>query len=150
MISHLSRSPVVSFQEGIDVVARRIFTYSHSAPYIATIRGISGVGKSHFGREVLGKLGFSQRGLFTKPHDLSREQYARDTFKYILLEIDEIDNAYDMIIERKTKDLFCKVPDHRIMVVYDLGRMLDSRITLPRLFSFFDLVVENKKHPNYR
>ncbi|MEK6940251.1 MAG: hypothetical protein AABX31_06005 [Nanoarchaeota archaeon] len=72
--SLLSRSPVVSFQEGVDTVARRIFAYSGSTPYIATIRGIQGVGKSHFGREVVAKMYFQKPGTLTKPHDLEREK----------------------------------------------------------------------------
>lgn len=147
MVSH---SPVVSFSEGIDVVAQRIFTYAGSVPYVVTIRGISGVGKSHFGREIVGKLYFQKHGTLTKPHDLERELEQKGKLEYVLLEIDEIDNGYGLIIERKTKDLFRKVPDYHIMVVYDLGKMLDEKLTLARILEFFDLIVENKEHPDYR
>ncbi len=146
----LSHSPVVSLTEGIEVVTQRIFTYSGSAPYIVTIRGIPGIGKSHFGREIVGKLYFQKQGTLTKPHDLEREISQKGALEYVLLEIDQFDNPYEEIIERKTKDSCRKVPDYCVLIVYELGRLLDKDITLEKLRSFFDLVVENKEHPDYR
>lgn len=132
----ISRSPVVSFQEGIDILTQRIFTYTGSAPYIATIRGIPSVGKSHFGREVVGKLYFQKRGTFTKPHNLEREAAQKGVLDYVLLEIDEFDNPYDELIERKTKEFCGKVPDYRIAIIYELAPLLDKTFTLQKIFSF--------------
>ncbi|MDO8511194.1 MAG: hypothetical protein Q7S55_03445 [Nanoarchaeota archaeon] len=146
----ISGSPVVSFQEGIDALARRIFTYTGTDPYIATIRGMSGIGKSHFGREVVGKLYFKKQGTLTKPHDLEREKQQKGTLDYVLLEIDQFDNSYDELIDLRTRNLCGKVPDYRIFIVRDLGRLLDEKLKLSRILSFFDLVVENKEHPDYR
>lgn len=145
-----SRSPVVSFQEGIDFLAKRIFTYTDTGPYIVTIRGISGVGKSHFGRDVVGKLYFQKQGMFTKPHNLEREVTQRERLEYVLLEIDEFDNPYEELIERRIKDFCGKVPDYRIMLVYELAPLLDKDLALQKMLIFFDLIVENKAHPNYR
>ena len=146
----VSRSPVVSFSEGVEAVSQRVLTYTSTAPYIATIRGISGIGKSHFGREVVGKLYFTKQGTLTKPHDLEREKSQKGALDYVLLEIDQYDNAYDEIVERKTRDSFGKVPDYRIAVVHELEPLLDKGLTLQKMLSFFDLVVENKEHPDYR
>ena len=146
----ISRSPVVSFQEGIEVVTQRILSYSDSTPYIATIRGMPGIGKSHFGREVIGKLYFKKHGTLTKAHDLELEKQQKGRLDYVLLEIDAIDNAYDEIIGRKTKDSFGKMQDYRIAVVHDLGSILDEKLTLAKILEFFDLVVENKENPSYK
>ena len=146
----LSRSPIVSFQEGIDIFTQRILYYSGSAPYIATIRGESGIGKSYFGRSVLEKLWFRKNGTLTKPHDLEREISQKGTLDYVLLEIDQFDNDYEQIIEGKVKNLCGKIPDYRMVVVHQLAPLLNSNLTLPRILSFFDLVIENKEHPNYR
>ena len=145
----VSRSPVVSFSDGIEVVTQRILTYPGSAPYITTIRGISGVGKSHFGREVLEKLWFSKKGTLTKPHDLEREVSQKRVLEYVLLEIDQFDNGYEEVIAHKVRDSCDKVPDYRIMMVYELGPLLDEKLTLEKMLAFFDLIVENKDHPDY-
>lgn len=146
----VSRSPVVSFPEGIDILAQRIFTYTGAGPYITTIRGMPGIGKSHFGREVVSKLYFQKQGMFIKPHDLEREATQRKKLEYLLLEIDEFDNPYEELIEHRTKDFCGKVPDYRIVIVRDLGRLLDEKLKLSKILGFFDLVVENKDHPDYR
>lgn len=146
----LSCSPVVDYKQGVEIIANKIRSYEENAPYIATIRGIPGIGKSHFGREVLQTLGFSQHGLFTKPHDLDRDQYTRDTFKYILLEIDEIDNEYQGLIDLELKKLYGKASDNQILVVHQLAPLLDSSLGLEQILKFFDLVVENKEHPSYK
>src|SRR3989344_4830877 len=111
----VSGSPVVSFQEGIDTLARRIFTYTGTDSYIATIRGMSGIGKSHFGREVVGKLYFKKQGTLTKQHDLEREKKQKGTLDYVLLEIDQFDNPHDELIDLRTRNLCGKVPDYRVV-----------------------------------
>ena len=141
---------MVSFSEGVEVVSQRVLTYTDAAPYIATIRGMSGIGKSHFGREVVGKLYFQKSGTFTKPHDLGREKSQKGALDYVLLEIDQFDNGYDEVTERKTRDACGKIPDYRVVVVYELGPLLDEKLTLARMLTYFDLVVENKEHPDYR
>jgi len=146
----LSHSPVVDYREGVDILAKKIRAYEQNAPYIATIRGISGVGKSHFGRGIVEKLWFSKKGTFTKPHNLERELEQKTALEYALLEIDHIDSDYETLIERKTKQLWGIVPDCRVLIVYDLARLLSSDLSLERIFTFFDLVVENKEHPNYK
>jgi len=145
----VSRSPVVSFSEGIEVVTQRILNYSGEKPFIATVRGISGVGKSHFGREVVGRLYFQKQGTLVKPHDLERELSQKGKLNYLLLEIDEIDNPYEILLERKTKEFCGKIPDYRIAILYELAPLLDSTITWNKLLSFFDLIVENPENPNY-
>ncbi len=145
----ISRSPVVSFSEGIDSLTQRILYYSGSAPYITTIRGMPGIGKSHFGREVMGKLYFLKPGTLTKPHNLEREKQQKGDLDYVMLEIDQFDNPYDGVIEQKTKELYGKVPDYRIVIVHDLGRILGEKLKLASILEFFDLVVENKEHPDY-
>ena len=146
----LSCSPVVDYKQGVEILANKIRSYEENAPYIATIRGIHGIGKSRFGRDILQTSGFSQRGLLIKPHDLRREQYRRDTFKYILLEIDQIDNAYQDLIDLDVKKFCGKKCDYQVLVVHQLAPLLDSSLSLERILKFFDLVVENKEHPSYR
>lgn len=143
----VSRSPVVSFSEGIDTLTQRILYYSGSAPYITTIRGMPGIGKSYFCREAMGKLYFLKSGTSTKPHNLEREKQQKGDLDYVLLEIDQFDNPYDKIIEQKTKELYGKVPDYRIVIIHDLGRILSEKLTLANILEFFDLVVENKDIP---
>ena len=66
-----------------------------------------------------------------------------------MLEIDQFDNPFDGVIEQKTKELYGKVPDYRIVIVHDLGSILDEKLKLARILEFFDLVVENKEHTHY-
>ncbi len=146
----LSHSPVVDYREGIDILTSKIRSSEQNAPYVATIRGITGIGKSHFGREVLQTLGYSQRGLFVKPHDLRREQYVQDTFKYILLEIDQIDNEYQDLIDLEVKKRYGTNSDYQILIVHELAPLLGSSLSLEAILKFFDLVVENKEHPHYQ
>lgn len=138
-------SPVVSFQEGIVVVAKRILSYNSEQPYIATIRGMPQVGKTHFGRGVIEKLYYQKQGTLVKPHDLERE-ISQKKLEYVLLEIDQFDSPYDMLIDTKTKNLYGKVPDTRILVVHDLEPLLGD-LPLDKVLQFFDLVVENDTHP---
>lgn len=145
-----TRSPVVSFYEGVEVVAARILSYTGPAPYIATIRGMSGIGKSHFGREVLGKVWFSRTGTLTKPHDLERQIRQKEKLDYILLEVDQYDNGCDEIIQRKSRDACGKVPDYRVVILRELASLLDENLTLQKMLGFFDLIVENPENPNYK
>lgn len=146
----LQHSKVVSLDEGVDLLARRIFTYMGNSPYIATIRGISSVGKSYFGREIVGKLYFQKQGTLVKPNDVAREQQQKGKLDYILLEIDQFDNPYDELIDLKMKKICGKVPDYRIMIVHELAPLLNQNVTLPRMLEFFDLIVENQGNPQYK
>jgi len=143
-----SNSRVVSYQDGVDILTQQVLSFSGQTPYIATIRGTPGIGKSHFGREVLAKLWFLKNGTLIKPHDLEREQ--EKTLDYVLLEIDKIDNGYERIIGRHVRDFCGKIPDYRMVIVPELAPLLTSTLTFQRVLSFFDLIVENKEHPNYR
>ncbi len=40
--------------------------------------------------------------------------------------------------------------DYRIVIIRDLGRILDEELKLANILEFFDLVVENKERPNYQ
>ena len=62
------------------------------------------------------------------------------------MEIDQFDSPYDMLIDIKTKHLYGKVPDTRILVVHDLEPLLTD-LSLDDILQFFDLVVENDTHP---
>jgi hypothetical protein len=146
----LQHSRVVSFDEGVDLMARRIFTYMGNDSYLTTIRGVEGVGKTHFGREVIGRLYFQKSGTMVKPHDLEREQRQKGKLDYVLLEVDQFDNPYDELIDLTMKKLCGKVPDYRIMIVHELAPLLDEKVTLSEIFKFFDLIVENKNNPAYR
>ena len=146
----LSRCPVVDYQEGVDLLYHKIESFSGNKPYIVTIRGISGIGKSHFGRDVLQHFGYSRRGLLTKPHDLSREQYARNPLDFLLLEIDWVDNAYQDLIDLTVQKRYGKRCDSQIVLVHQLDPLVDSFQDLEKVLKYFDVVVENMEHPAYK
>ncbi len=134
-------SPVVNYQQGIDIVASRIFHYEGKAPYIVTLHGIQDQEKIRFARDVQGRVSFNKRGETLKLHDLRREQYAYRLPDYFLVEVTE---EYLPIIDMETQKLFHKVPDINVLMISDISQIIDSeKITLKKLLQVFNLVVEN-------
>lgn len=133
-------SPVVNYEQGIDIVASRIFSYSGKEPYIATISGA--VGKTTFARDVISKVLYNKRGELVNPHDLRREQYTYRLPDYFLVEIHE---EYLPVVDMETQKLFHKVSDLNVLLVSNLSRLLNPpAITLEKLLQVFNLIVEKK------
>ena len=105
------------------------------------IEGITGIGKTHFGREVVGRIHFNKRGKLTKPHDLERDARQEGILEYYLIENHDAD---DTVINLNIKKFFHKTADKRVLVVSDLAVILDPpHLTLGMMVRRYGLIVEN-------
>ncbi len=134
-------SPVMDYQEAVDFLAERILDYKEK-PFVATIEGFSGIGKTHFLRDVGGVVGFKRRGTAPKLQDLRREVEERPNLDYYLIERKQYDTLYKLT-EMELERHFNKESDFRILMVTDISTYLNPQISLERLTSVFQLIVNN-------
>ncbi len=138
-------SLVMDFSEAVDFLAEIILVYEGKKPYVATVEGIAGIGKTYFCRSIWGIIGFNKQGTVTKPHDLRREIFQQNTRKRTLdfYLIENHDAGYELI-NREVQQFFDKEINSRILMVSGLSPLLDSsEITLEKLARVFNLIVEN-------
>ncbi len=135
----------MDFPEAVDFLAQTILNYSGRKPYVATVEGIAGIGKTHFCREVWNIIGFNKTGTVTKPHDLERE-IAQLTARKGRLDFYLIENhdAVQEMIEREAQHYFGKKIDSRILILSSLAPYLNPpEVTIEKLAEVFSLIVEN-------
>lgn len=131
----------MDFPEAVGFLAQTILNYSGRKPYVATVEGIAGIGKTHFCREVWGIIGFNKTGTVTKPHDLEREILQKGSLDFCLIE--NHDAVQEMIV-RDTQKYFHKNINSRILILSSLAPYLSPpEVTIEKLAEVFSLIVEN-------
>ncbi len=143
---YLNHSPVMDYADAVDFLAGKVFHYGEQRgekkPYIAVVGGFPGIGKTHFCRDIVGKLAFQKKGAVTKPHDLEQcvRQYGKGQDYYLI----ENHDAHYMLIDNDSKRILGKVPDIRIFMVRQLSGVLNPpELTLEKMLECFNLIVEN-------
>ncbi len=131
----------MDYPEAVDFLAQTILNYSGQKPYVATVEGMAGIGKTRFCREVWGEIGFSKRGTVTKPHDLEREVLQKGILDFYLIENHD---AVQEMIKRDVQRHFGKNIDSRILILSSLAPYLNPpEVTIEKLAGVFSLIVEN-------
>ncbi len=132
--------PFVEYDKGVEILATQVLLHRNEKPYLATIDGFMGVGKTNFALDVLSEVYFNKRGAVVKEHDLERE-FSQGMREYFLI---ENHGAFRPLMNRRLDFFFDKKPDLHILVVSSFANIINFPTEkIEKLRQNYNLIVEN-------